>query len=213
MLYIAERTGIEMRSCAFDEDHPIIYGAKSPNVEQQRELFLTVGVQLATQAACTAIAEWGGGLSQITHIIAVSSTAFSNPGIDYYIARELGLAKDVERACLQGVGCAGGLAGLRHAAQLACGSAFLGRPARILVVSVELATLCARNELDRIHHNQEILIPSTLFADAGSALILSNCIGDNPESSTSVYDLLGWDTTTVEESANDLRLDLAADGM
>ncbi|KAI0689873.1 thiolase-like protein [Cytidiella melzeri] len=212
VLEIATKTGIEFRSSAFEKGHPIMYSKVSPTIDQQRELFHTVGVQLAADAARKALAEWGGELSQVTHIIAVSSMVFSNPGLDLRVAQQLGLSNDIERVVLHGVGCSGGLAGLRHAANIACGYKQMNRPARILVVVAELGTLSLRNELDRVHSTQQILIPSTIFADAGSALILSNGIGTDPIPSAPVYDLLAWDLTTVDNSLGDIALDMDVDG-
>lgn len=212
-LDIADKCGINTRACAFDKDHPIIYNETAPTIDKQGELFMSVGVQLATAAARRAIVEWGGDVSQITHVIGVSSSVFSNPGFEYHVARALGLSDQVERNLLNGVGCAGGLAGLRTAANIACGATFLDRPARILIVSAELGTITVRNELDMIHERQEVRIPAALFADAGSALVLSNGIGEDSKPSVPIYDLLAWNMTTVPDSAGDIAFDVHPDGM
>ncbi|KAI0682337.1 thiolase-like protein [Cytidiella melzeri] len=212
VLDIASKTGIIQRACAVTDDDPTMYNKVSPTIDLQRELFHAVGVDLAVGAARKVIAEWGGELSQITHIIAVSSMVFSNPGVDFRVAQALGLSNDVERVVLHGVGCSGGLAGVRHAANIACGYKLMNRPARILIVAVELGTVSLRTELDKIHRTQQVLIPATLFADAASALMLSNGIGQDPKPSAPVYDLLAWDLTTVDDSAGDIAFDADVDG-
>lgn len=213
MLSINEKTGIATRASCIPVDHPVIYGAEIPTVEQQGKLFVELGSKLASAAARKAIEEWGGDASQITHLVAASSTAFTNPGFEFFVAKDLGLRPDVERTLLHGVGCAGGLSALRTAANMACSAKFLGRPARVLVVCCEMGTLCVREELDAIHETQEIRIPITLFGDAASALVLSNGVGESYKTSRMpIYDLLAWDHRFVPETAEDITFDVQADG-
>ncbi|KAI0337244.1 polyketide synthase [Trametopsis cervina] len=210
VLAIADNAGIDYRACAFENDSDFLTSPEPPTLARQRELYLTVGVGLTVNAARKAIAEWGGSPAEITHIVGVSSTTFSNPGMDYFVAQALGLRPDVERVLLHGVGCAGGLAGLRTAAQLACAATLLRRPARVLIVACELGTVSLRTELDIITKTQEVHIPVALFADAGSALILSNTVGAEPHKP--VYELLGWEQTTVPETGGDITFDITPGG-
>lgn len=106
---------------------------------------------------------------------------------------------------LHGIGCSGGLAALRTAANLALGHAMRGRPARILVVALELSTIMVRSELDSIHANQETRIGVALFSDCAGALVLSNGIGESAEP---IYDLLGWDHRIIPDSEADLGFDV-----
>ena len=211
-LEIAGKTGIERRHFAIPKGHPILYAKESPLIDKQRQMFITLGVDQATSAARKALAEWGGDIRNITHIIGVSSMAFTNPGFEFYVAQNLGLNKDVERVVLHGVGCSGGLAGLRNAANVACGMSFLGRPARILVVSTELSSASTRNELDMVHSTQEVRIPATLFGDAASAIVLSNGIGEDPSECKPIYDVYAWKLTTLEDCSRDIALDVHPDG-
>lgn len=122
------------------------------------QLFIEVGSQIVVSAARRAVAEWGDPLFDITHLVAISSIAFTSPGYEHFVARELGLHPKVERTLSHGVGCAGGLAGLRTAANYACAATFLNKPARVLIVACEMGTLCARDELAVIHGTQEVTI-------------------------------------------------------
>ncbi len=212
MIEIANKTGIDSRNFAIPRGHPVMYAKESPLIDKQREMFLSLGVDQATAAARKALAEWGGDIRHITHVIGVSSMAFSNPGFEFYVAQNLGLNKDVERVVLHGVGCSGGLAGLRNAANIACGMSFLGRPARILVVSTELSSASTRNELDMIHNSQEVRIPAALFGDAATAIVLSNGIGEDPASCKPVYDVYAWQLTTLDDCPHDIALDVYPDG-
>ena len=115
MLEIAGKTGIDSRNFAIPKGHPIMYAKESPLIDKQRQMFLTLGVDQATAAARKALAEWGGDIRHITHVVGVSSMAFSNPGFEFFVAENLGLNRNIERVVLHGVGCSGGLAALRNA--------------------------------------------------------------------------------------------------
>lgn len=212
VLAINENTGIDVRSVACAVDHPMLNGPTAATIDELSAFFLTEGVKLAVGASRKAIEEWGGDISQITHVVATTCTNSANPGYDYYVARELGLGGTVERTLLHGVGCAGGLAALRTAANIALGATFLGRPARILVVTCELASLMARSELDSLHENQELRIGVTIFSDGSSALVLSNGIGE-PAGFKPVYNLLAWDHRTIPETDKDIGFDVHPNGM
>jgi len=211
VLAINESTGIDVRSAACSIDDPLLNGPTAPTIDQLSEFFLREGVRLSVSSSRKAIEEWGGGTSQITHVVATTCTNSANPGFDYYVARELGLGPHVERTLLHGVGCAGGLAALRTAANIACGASFLGKPARVLVVTCELASLMARSELDSLNKGQDLRIGMTIFSDGSSALILSNGVGDDVGSQP-VFDLIGWDHRTVPETAQDIGFDVHPQG-
>ncbi|PSR73495.1 hypothetical protein PHLCEN_2v10787 [Hermanssonia centrifuga] len=211
VLAINENTGIDVRSAACSVNHPMLNQPHAPTIDQLSEIFLTEGVKLAVGASRKAIEEWGGDISQITHVVATTCTNSANPGYDYYVARELGLSGSVERTLLHGVGCAGGLAVLRNAANIALGASFLGRPARILVVTCELASLMARSELDSLNQDQDLRIGMTIFSDGSSAVVLSNGIGESPESKP-VFDLLAWDHRTLPETDKDIGFDVHPNG-
>lgn len=211
VLAINANTGIDRRSTACDIRHPILDGERAPTIDELSSFYLQEGVKLAVGASRKAIEEWGGDVSQITHVVASTCTNSANPGYDFFVARELGLSGTVDRTLLHGVGCAGGLAALRTAANLALGASFMKRPARILVVACELASLMCRSELDSIAETQELRIGVTIFADGASALILSNGIGESPETKA-VFDLLAWDHRTIPETDKDIGFDVHPNG-
>lgn len=115
----------------------------------------------------------------------------------------------MERVLLHGVGCAGGLTALRTAANLALGHSYRGKPARILVLALEVSTTMARSELDSIDKLQETRIGICLFSDCASAVVLSNGLGDALcAAGPPVYDLLGWDQRIIPDSTQDLGFDV-----
>ena len=200
---INQFTGIQARSALGTIDHPIANGKTPPTIAELCDVFLDYGVKLSVQACQDAVAQWGGELSEITHVVATTCTNSANPGFDHYVVRELGLNQSVEKVLLHGVGCSGGLAALRTAANLALGHTFRQKPARILVLACEISTALVRSELESIHLNQEVRIGVTLFSDCASAVVLSNGIGQRYHED-SLLELLGWEHKIITNTEKDL---------
>lgn len=159
-------------------------------------------------AACRkAISEWGGNINEITHVVATTCTNSANPGYDHFVAKELGLSGTVEKVLLHGIGCSGGLAALRTAANLAYGSSFRRKPARVLVMACEISSVLVRSELDSVVQNEEVRIGTCLFSDCASAVVLSNGIGTGA-GAKGVYELVDWKHDVLPDSENDLGFDV-----
>jgi fungal type III polyketide synthase len=170
-------------------------------------VFLDHGVKLSTEACRKAVAGWGGDLSDLTHMVSVTCTNSANPGFDHYVAKQLGLSTSIEKVLLHGVGCSGGLAALRTAANLAQGASFRKRPARILVLACEITSLLVRSELESIAALQETRIGVTLFSDCASAIVLGNSFGDDAMEEP-ILELLGWDHRIIDNTEGDLGFDV-----
>jgi type III polyketide synthase len=161
---------------------------------------------MAVQACTKAMNEWQGELDSVTHTVAVTCTNQGNPGFDLLVNEKLGLSSSVDRTLLHGVGCAGGLAIMRIAAQLACGSTLRGRPARILCYACEITTSNVRYELDaaaKCVDTSQVCIAGALFSDAAAAFVLCNDLGLQTHVRP-VYELLNWDTALIPETKDEL---------
>ncbi|KAI1153318.1 thiolase-like protein [Nemania diffusa] len=211
VLSINRFTGIETRSSIGTAEHPLVNKPAPPTIAELHETFMSDGVPLAVEAARKAMAEACVDASQITHVVSTTCTDSANPGFDHYVAKELGLLPSVEKVLLHGVGCAGGLATLRTAANLALGHRFRGRPARILCVALEVSTTLVRSELDSIDKTQQTRIGACLFSDCASAAVLSNGVGEEGGAAP-VYELLGWDHRVIPDTEADLGFDADAAG-
>jgi predicted naringenin-chalcone synthase len=128
--------------------------------------------RLASSAASTALHRAGVSSREITHLVTVSCTGFSAPGLDIDMVRELGLPSDLARTHVGFMGCHGLLNGLRVARAFATADP----AACVLVTAVELCSL---------HHqygwNPEQIVANALFADGAAAVV---CIGGNQGTST-----------------------------
>ncbi|EJT81200.1 chalcone synthase C [Gaeumannomyces tritici R3-111a-1] len=211
VLDINRYTGIEGRSSIGNPDHPLVNGPTAPSIAELHSTFMSDGVPLAISAARRALEDAGLGgddaAAQITHVVSTTCTDSANPGYDHFVARALGLSPSVEKVLLHGVGCSGGLAALRTAANLALGHAMRGLPARILVLALEVSTTFVRSELDSINSEQTTRIGVCLFSDCASAVVLSNGVGQAPTTEPA-FDLLGWQNRTIPDSEVDLGFDV-----
>ncbi|KAK4936154.1 hypothetical protein LTR10_022903 [Elasticomyces elasticus] len=207
VLTINEYTGIDSRSAIGSIDHPIANAPEAPTIKELCDVFLDHGVKLSVAACRKALEQWGGDLSEITHVVATTCTNSANPGYDHYVVKQLGLNQSIEKVLLHGIGCSGGLNALRTAANIALGSSFRRKPARVLVLACEISSTFVRSELDSIHENQEIRIGVTLFSDCASAVVLGNGFSDRYDEEP-LLELLGWDHRIIEDTEKDLGFDV-----
>jgi len=189
-------------------------GPEPPSITDIDHFFRDAGVDLATRACRKALEEWGGTPADVTHTIAVTCTNQGNPGYDLLVAHSLGLPDTVDRMLLHGVGCAGGLAIMRAAAQVACGADALGRPARVLAYACELCTPNVRREMAQAEECEdpaEVGIAGALFSDAAAAFVLCNEQGmlrrhGNEDGSVEggrakpLFQLLEWGHLTIPDT-------------
>ncbi|KAB5583078.1 chalcone and stilbene synthase domain-containing protein [Coniochaeta sp. 2T2.1] len=212
VLAINRFTGIDARSSIGTPDHPSVNAARAPTISDLHELFMSDGLPLAVSAARKAMLEAGLAAADVTHVVSTTCTDSANPGYDHFVAKELGLRGDVERVLLHGIGCSGGLAALRTAANLALGHKARGRAARVLVLAAEVSTTMVRSELDSVDELQETRIGVALFSDCASAVVLSNGVGEEGGRRPGVYELLGWENRVIPDTEGDLGFDVHPQG-
>lgn len=199
LLQINQSTGIKARSSIRSYETGYANQTEAPSLADMDQLYRAAGVDLTVQACKKALREWGGGYSDITHTVGVTCTNQGNPGYDLLVNQKLGLSPTVDRTLLHGVGCAGGLAIMRAAAQLACGATMRGRPARILAFACELCTPNVRFDLAvaaECANPANVSIAGALFSDAAAAFVLCNeyAMGDGVKPQ---YQLLDWGNALI----------------
>ena len=123
------------------------------------------------------------------------------------MTKKLGISRNAEKILLHGIGCSGGMAAMRTAANLALGASYRQKPARILVLACEISSALVRSELESIHRNQEVRIGAALFSDCASACIMSNGYGRS-SATGSIFDILGWRHELLEDTHEDLGFDV-----
>jgi predicted naringenin-chalcone synthase len=125
--------------------------------DEAKRLGLQAGRALLNQAE-------GFTPAQVTHVITASCTGFFNPGLDYYLVRELGLPVTTERYHLGFMGCYAAFPALRMAAQFC-----QANPAAVvLVLCLELCSLHIQ-----LGGREDQLLANALFADGAAAALVS----------------------------------------
>lgn len=164
------------------------YPKTIPGMSKRNDTYKIEAPKLAIRVARKAIEEWGGALSEITHIISVSCTGVIAPGIEYLLMQELGLPATANRLGINFMGCFGAFKGLAVARAFA-----LENPNhRVLLVCTELCTLHLQADLD-----QETLVGNSIFSDGAAAAI----IGTHPrEGEVALWDIIRTHSLGIENS-------------
>jgi predicted naringenin-chalcone synthase len=120
---------------------------------------------LAVAAARKALAAAGIAPDDLTHVVSVSCTGFTAPGIEMALVAGLGLKPTIERTHLGFMGCHGAINGLK----VARGCLGAEPDGRVLVCCVELCTLHFYMGWD-----PEKIVANALFADGAAAVVCEN---------------------------------------
>ena len=154
------RAGVQQRHLSVA--HDFYPPGNEPGTAARMNAYAERAVALAAEASVAALAESGCEVPSITHLVTVSCTGFSAPGVDLGLVRHLDLSPDIARAHVGFMGCHGLLNGLGVA------RAFASQPnARVLVCAVELCSLHFGYGWD-----PDRLVAHSLFADGAAALVL-----------------------------------------
>lgn len=104
--------------------------------------------------------------SEITHLITVSCTGMSAPGLDLQIAEAMQLPPDIYRTSVNFMGCYAAVHGLKMAKQI-CDST--SKKVNVIVVATELCSLHHQKE-----YTQDNAASSLLFGDGSACVLVSN---------------------------------------
>ena len=146
---------------------PLDQYASLTSFGQANDLFITLGTQLAEQAARTALADAGIAPHEVDFLMFTSVTGVSAPSLDALLVARLGMRTDVRRLPSFGLGCVAGAAGLARVHDY-----LQGHPDHVaLLVSVELCSLTIQHGDDSMAN----LVSSGLFGDGAAAVVM---VGD-----------------------------------
>ncbi len=136
-----------------------------PSTAQRNDLYIQEAKRLTLKASEELLEETPEfDRRKISHVITVSCTGFVAPGLDFFLARDLGLKPTVHRYNIGFMGCQGAFPGMKLARDIC-----LADPdARVLLVNVELCSvhMQQREEMD-------IVVSNAIFADGVSAALIS----------------------------------------
>jgi predicted naringenin-chalcone synthase len=130
------------------------------------ELFNQFAPELALAASNDCLQHFPeSAVDKITHVITFSCTGMSAPGLDLQLAGLLGLPSNIERTCINFMGCYAAVNALKSAWHIARSAP----DAVILIAGVELCTLHYQR-----HKDAEHLVSNALFGDGAAAAIISS---------------------------------------
>jgi predicted naringenin-chalcone synthase len=173
---IYSRSGIESRHSVLQEfgreDHPdniLFHPANhhaSITVSERMKLYEFYAADLCEKAIRECLKNIPSlSAGEITHLITFSCTGMYAPGLDIQLVEKLKLNRNVERTCINFMGCYAGINALKVADYIA-----RAQPGSvILLAGVELCTL---HYQENESHDQ--VIANALFADGAAACIVSS---------------------------------------
>lgn len=155
---------------------------------------------LAEKAAREAISNWKGNLSDITHVISVSCTGIITPGIEFLLAKQLGLGMNVSLLGINFMGCFGAIKAIKVASKIAKENP----KNRILLVSTELCSLHYKSRTDI-----EMMVIQSLFADGSAAIIM----GADPKKEEKIlFEITDEKSAFIKDSENEMTWDASTEG-
>ncbi|HWH07649.1 MAG TPA: type III polyketide synthase [Candidatus Thermoplasmatota archaeon] len=188
---VFESVGIRKRHFAM----PVEWYLEPHGWGERSAAYREVGLDVLERAARQALERAGLPPSAVDGVVLVSTTGLSTPSLDARLANRMGLRSDATRVPVWGLGCAGGVAGLRLAADLARANP----EKRYLLLAMELCSLSFNlNDL-----SVRAFVATTLFSDGAAAALVR---GDDVEGGAlariggaashqwpGTEDVMGWD--------------------
>jgi predicted naringenin-chalcone synthase len=135
-----------------------------PNLETRMDWYSKTAPALSINAIEKCI-ENKVANNEITHLITVSCTGFSAPGLDLQIMEAMNLPPNIFRTSINFMGCYAAIHGLK----LADAFCKLDTKARVLVVCTELCTLHFQRE-----NTADNIASSLLFGDGAAAMLVTH---------------------------------------
>jgi alkylresorcinol/alkylpyrone synthase len=186
---VFDNAGIERRTVAL----PLDAYTRGLSFEERNRCFIDVATRMLRGAADRAVPPETRG--RVTHVVLVSNTGVATPSLDCAVMQALGIQPDAQRLPVFGLGCAGGVAGLQIARDLARSSP----DALVLLLCVELTSLTLlADDLSRRN-----FVACSLFADGAAAALVGAPRNGTPPLATlgpglsrlfpDSHDLMGWD--------------------
>ena len=171
------RTGIEHRGSVLLDENPeaeIFSGFyppatsptdRGPGTKCRSDRYASEAPLLAIASSKDALQQSGITAAEITHLVTVSCTGFSAPGVDIELIDKLGLPSTTQRVQVGFMGCHGAVNGLR-----VCRGLLAADPdAKILMCSVELCSLHYQYGFD-----PDRIVSGALFADGSASVVLQS---------------------------------------
>jgi alkylresorcinol/alkylpyrone synthase len=153
--------GIQTRHAVVD---PRVEDVSAWGTGARMQRFTVESMPLGKSAVDQALADAGIDASDIGLFAVVSCTGYATPGLDILLARDLGMASDVQRLHIGHMGCYAALPGLG-----AVSDYVVARQRPAVMLCVELPSLHIQPATDNVQQ----MVAHALFADAAAAVVLT----------------------------------------
>lgn len=189
--------GIKTRHAVVD---PRVEDVTAWSTGARMRRFAIESMPLGKAAVAAALADAGLAAEDVGMFAVASCTGYATPGLDILLARDLGMADDVQRLHVGHMGCYAALPGLGAVSDFVVAR---GRPAVLLCI--ELTSLHVQPATDNVQQ----MVAHALFADAAAAIVVAP-VSDPREAGTgldvidvvartdvSAVDQMTWDITDL----------------
>ena len=186
LLKVFDNSGIERRYLAMSPERYLT----PRSFPEKNEVWAQVALELAEEAARKALGQAGLTAQELSAVFFASTTGIATPSLDASLVKRLDMPRHASRLPVWGLGCAGGVASLARAAELAS-----ARGETVLVVAVELCSVTfIAEDLSRTN-----LVGTSLFAGGAAAVVLApegagpDVIGGFSRLFDHSEDMVAWD--------------------
>ncbi|WP_297338322.1 type III polyketide synthase [Algoriphagus sp.] len=135
-----------------------------PSTKARMRVFEENASTLGAEAALNCLQKSATHPTEISHLILVSCTGMTAPGVELELMQSLQLSDSVERYCLHFMGCYAAFTGIKLADKIVRSEP----EAKVLLVCVELCTLHFQKEYSEDH-----LLANSLFGDGAAAALIT----------------------------------------
>lgn len=183
--------GIVNKAGALFHDSPDF---KIPSTRQRLAIYEKNAGEIGAEAAINCFKNLDATIAQrITHLITVSCTGMQAPGLDIELVEKLNLKRNVERTCINFMGCYGAVNALKTADYICRADV----NAKVLIVSTELCALHFQkiNSLDN-------WVSNSLFSDGAAAVLVENT--DHRTENSKCLILESFYTEFIPEAIDDM---------
>jgi predicted naringenin-chalcone synthase len=168
-----------------------------PSLEQRMKVFNEHAANLSVTAIRNCL-EDDADLRRITHLITVTCTGLSAPGLDLQLMELLNLPKNIFRTSVNFMGCYAAI----HALKLADTLCRADASARVLIVCTELCTLHFQQEA-----TTDNITSSLLFGDGSAAVLVTG-----EDDSAGGYPIAGFYGEVMPKGKQDMSWELSSTG-
>ncbi|MEN9600197.1 MAG: hypothetical protein RL596_2518 [Bacteroidota bacterium] len=204
--FLYDHSGINSRYSAIPDYSKVFESSKFiptnkhaifPLLEERMGIYEKVALDLSVEAI-TKLIDGYVQPTDITHLITISCTGMSAPGLDLQVMEALQLAPTIFRTSINFMGCYAAIHGLKMA-KMICDST---PNANVVVVATELCTLHFQQA-----YSEDNAASSLLFADGAAAVLVSNTMQTKQS-----LQMDGFYATVANKGKDDMAWELSSKG-